>query len=451
MIYHLAIDIGASSGRHMLGYIKDGKLCLEEIHRFENSIIRTDNGSFWDIDRLVSEVKAGIKKCGEAGKIPTTIAIDTWGVDYVLLDKSEAEILPVHSYRDSRTEAVVDKVESIISAKELYSRTGIQKQSFNTIYQLMCDKLSGKLEKAAHFLMIPEYLSFKLTGIIANEYTNATTTGMVNASTKAWDDEIISRLGYNIKLFGKLSLPTAEIGNFTSEMREYAGFDSTVIFCPSHDTASAVAACPVKDGAAYISSGTWSLFGVEINEPILNKQAEKANFTNEGGIEYRFRFLKNYMGMWLLQSIRNDLNKKFTYDEMMEMAITSTVTEYFDVNDSRIVAPENMIEAVRDCLGKPCMPIGDVINCVYHSLAKGYKNATDEIEAIIGKQLSAIHIVGGGCKDSYLNSLTEHYTGKKISTGPAEATATGNLISQLIYSGECTDIDAARDIVKNTF
>ncbi len=451
MIYHLAIDIGASSGRHMLGFLEDGKLRLEKVYRFENGIKRTNDGIVWDIEALVKEVKAGIKKCGEIGKIPATIAIDTWGVDYVLLDENKAEIMPVHSYRDTRTEAVVDKVESIVSAEELYSRTGIQKQSFNTVYQLMCDKLSGKLEKAAHFLMLPEYLSFKLTGVIANEYTNATTTGMVNADTKAWDEEIISRLGYKKELFGSLSLPTAKIGNFTEEMREYAGFDSTVIFCPSHDTASAVAACPVKDDAAYISSGTWSLFGVEMKEPILSDASRKANFTNEGGIEYRFRFLKNYMGMWLLQSIRKNLDEKFSYDELMEMAINSEVVEYFDVNDPRISAPENMIEAVRACLGKPDMPIGDVINCVYHSLAKGYKNAADEIETITNKQLNAIHIVGGGCKNTYLNHLTEHYTGKTVSAGPSEATATGNLISQLIYSGECADIDSAREIIKNTF
>ncbi len=451
MIYHLAIDIGASSGRHMLGYIEGGKLRLEEIYRFENGILRTADGIIWDIEALVKEVRTGIKKCGEIGKIPSTIAIDTWGVDYVLLDENKVEIMPVHSYRDTRTEAVVDKVESIVSTEELYSRTGIQKQSFNTVYQLMCDKLNGKMDKAAHFLMIPEYLSFKLTGVIANEYTNATTTGMINASNKTWDNEIISRLGYKKELFGSLSLPTAKIGNFTEEMRKYAGFDSTVIFCPSHDTASAVAACPVKDDAAYISSGTWSLFGVETAKPILSEQARKANFTNEGGIEYRFRFLKNYMGMWLLQNIRKNLDKKFTYDEMMEMAIASSVIKYFDVNDPRISAPENMIEAIRKCLNEPDMPIGDIINCVYHSLAKGYKNATDEIETIIGKPLNAIHIVGGGCNDGYLNELCEQYTGKEVTTGPAEATATGNLISQLIYSGECADIDAARAIVKNTF
>ncbi len=451
MIYHLAIDIGASSGRHVLGYIGNGKLHLEEVYRFENGIMRTDDGIIWDIDSLVREVKAGIKKCGEIGKIPSTIAIDTWGVDYVLLDGDGKEIMPVHSYRDPRTESVINEVESIISAEELYSRTGIQKQSFNTVYQLMCDKLSGKMDKAAHFLMIPEYLSYKLTGVIANEYTNATTTGMVNAISKVWDEEITNRLGYKKELFGALRLPTSKIGSFTDEMKAYVGFDSTVIFCPSHDTASAVAACPVNDNTAYISSGTWSLFGVEINNPILSDESRQANFTNEGGIEYRFRYLKNYMGMWLLQNIRKNLDKKFTYDRMMEMAIASTVIEYFDVNDPRISAPENMVEAVRECLKKPAMPIGDVINCVYHSLAKGYKNATDELEAITGKQINAIHIVGGGCKDTYLNSLTEQYTGKKVSTGPAEATATGNLISQLIYSGECTDIDSARQIVKNTF
>ena len=299
MTYYLAIDIGASSGRHILGYIDNGRLKLEEIHRFENYITNQNGTLVWDIEHLVSEVKKGIAKCKEIGKIPCTVAIDTWGVDYVLLDESKQEILPAVSYRDSRTNRVINKVESIISAEELYLKTGIQKQNFNTIYQLYVDYLSGKLDNAKYFLMIPAYLSYKLTGIIKNEYTNATTTGMVNADTKQWDYEIIDKLSLPKHLFGTLDTPCTVIGNFTKEMQDYAGFDSTVIFAPSHDTASAVCACPIDDNSVYISSGTWSLIGVESLNPIVNEKSMAANFANEGGIDYRFRFLKNYMGMWL--------------------------------------------------------------------------------------------------------------------------------------------------------
>ena len=450
MTYYLAIDIGASSGRHILGYIENSKLHLEEIHRFENYITNQNGTLVWDIEHLVSEVKKGIAKCKEIGKTPCTVAIDTWGVDYVLLDESKQEILPAVSYRDSRTNRVINKVESIISAEELYLKTGIQKQNFNTIYQLYADKLSGRLEDAKHFLMIPAYLSYKLTGIIKNEYTNATTTGMVNADTKQWDYEIIDKLSLPKHLFGTLDTPCTVIGNFTKEMQDYAGFDSTVIFAPSHDTASAVCACPIDDNSVYISSGTWSLIGVESLNPIVNEKSMAANFANEGGIDYRFRFLKNYMGMWLFQNVKKNLNNEFSYDDMMRLAMQSKRFEMIDTNAPDFLAPENMINAIRSYLKNESIPIEVVINSVYHSLAQSYKNAIDEIEKLAGKTIDNIFIVGGGSKDTYLNKLTAQYTGKKVVTGLSEATATGNLLSQIMYDKKIS-LAQARDIVKNSF
>ena len=450
MTYYLAIDIGASSGRHILGYIENSKLHLEEIHRFENYITNQNGTLVWDIEHLVSEVKKGIAKCKEIGKIPCTVAIDTWGVDYVLLDESKQEILPAVSYRDSRTNRVINKVESIISAEELYLKTGIQKQNFNTIYQLYADKLSGRLEDAKHFLMIPAYLSYKLTGIIKNEYTNATTTGMVNADTKQWDYEIIDKLSLPKHLFGTLDTPCTVIGNFTKEMQDYAGFDSTVIFAPSHDTASAVCACPIDDNSVYISSGTWSLIGVESLNPIVNEKSMAANFANEGGIDYRFRFLKNYMGMSLFKNIKKNLNNEFSYDDMMRLAMQSKRFEMIDTNAPDFLAPENMINAIRSYLKNESIPIEVVINSVYHSLAQSYKNAIDEIEKLAGKTIDNVFIVGGGSKDTYLNKLTAQYTGKKVVTGLSEATATGNLLSQIMYDKKIS-LAQARDIVKNSF
>lgn len=450
MTYYLAIDIGASSGRHILGYIDNGRLKLEEIHRFENYITNQNGTLVWDIEHLVSEVKKGIAKCKEIGKIPCTVAIDTWGVDYVLLDESKQEILPAVSYRDSRTNRVINKVESIISAEELYLKTGIQKQNFNTIYQLYADKLSGRLEDAKHFLMIPAYLSYKLTGIIKNEYTNATTTGMVNADTKQWDYEIIDKLSLPKHLFGTLDTPCTVIGNFKKEMQDYAGFDSTVIFAPSHDTASAVCACPIDDNSVYISSGTWSLIGVESLNPIVNEKSMAANFANEGGIDYRFRFLKNYMGMWLFQNVKKNLNNEFSYDDMMRLAMQSKRFEMIDTNAPDFLAPENMINAIRSYLKNESIPIEVVINSVYHSLAQSYKNAIDEIEKLAGKTIDNVFIVGGGSKDTYLNKLTAQYTGKKVVTGLSEATATGNLLSQIMYDKKIS-LAQARDIVKNSF
>lgn len=450
MKYYLAIDIGASSGRHILGYIGNGKLKLREIHRFENYITNQNGTLVWDIEHLVSEVKKGIAKCKKIDKIPSTVAIDTWGVDYVLLDENEQEIMPAVSYRDSRTNDVISKVEDIISAEELYLKTGIQKQNFNTIYQLYADKLSGKLDNAKHFLMIPAYLSYKLTGVIKNEYTNATTTGMVNAESKIWENDIIEKLGLPKHLFTELDTPCSVIGNFTKEMQEYAGFDSTVIFAPSHDTASAVAACPIDDNSVYISSGTWSLIGVEALKPIVNIDAQKANFANEGGIDYRFRFLKNYMGMWLFQNVKKNLNNEFSYDDMMHLAMQSKHFEMLDTNASDFLAPENMINAIRSYLKDSSLPIDIVINSIYHSLAKSYKDAVCEIEKLADKKIDNIFIVGGGSKDTYLNELTAQYTGKRVVTGLSEATATGNLLSQIMQDKKIS-LASARDIVKNSF
>ena len=451
LTYHLAIDIGASSGRHILGYVENGRLVLEEIHRFENYITDENGTLVWDIKHLVNEVKAGIAKCKTVGKIPATVAIDTWGVDYVLLDENEEEIMPAVSYRDSRTFAVMDEVAELISQEKLYARTGIQKQNYNTIYQLYCDKKSGKLDKAKHLLMMPSYLSYKLTGVIKNEYTDASTTNLVNAQTKTWDCEILDKLGIDRDIFSELSLPCTEVGNFTEEVRREIGFDSKVVFCPSHDTASAVAACNVGDSGMYISSGTWSLIGTENPEAVLSKEAFEANFANEGGINYRFRFLKNIMGMWLFQNVRKNLNKQFSYDDMMNLAKESGEFEEIDTNASDFLAPENMIEAIRKYLKNEDLPIDIVINTIYHSLAKSYANAVKEIERISGKTIDTINIVGGGSKDGYLNELTKQYTGKRVLVGPVEATATGNIISQMMFADKGLTLEKARKLVKDSF
>lgn len=418
MTYHLAIDIGASSGRHMLGHIESGKLRLEEIYRFENHISDQYGSLIWNMDHLLNEVISGIAECKKIGKLPSTLAIDTWGVDYVLLDENKREILPAYSYRDGRTNAVQSEVKKRISRGELYSITGIQQQDFNTVYQLYCDKKSGKLKKTKYFLMIPDYLSFKLTGVIGNEYTNATTTGIVNAKTGTWDKDILEKLDIPNRIFSKISEPGTYIGNFTQEIKRKAGFDCAVIYCPSHDTASAVAACPLEDDSVYISSGTWSLIGTENKMPVLTGDARDANFTNEGGIEHRFRFLKNIMGMWLLQSVRRDLNKELTYDDMMRLAMGSDFKEKIDPNDPSFTAPENMIKAVKTYLKDENLAIESVLSSVYHSLAQSYAGAVKEIEKISGKTIKAIHIVGGGSKDQYLNILTKQYTEKQVFAGP---------------------------------
>lgn len=449
--YYLAIDIGASSGRHILAWLEDGKLKLKEIYRFDNDLKREGNSLIWDMEKIVVEVKRGIKECKNHGAVPKSIAIDTWGVDYVLLDADKKPILPAYSYRDMRTEYAVGEVESIIPPSELYAKTGIQKQNFNTVYQLYCDKKSGRLNNAEYFLMMPEYLSYRLTGVMKNEYTIASTSGLLNAAEKDWDEDIIDSLGFPKKLFRKLYLPGESVGSFSDEMREEAGFDSNVVLCPSHDTACAVLACPIEDGGLFISSGTWSLIGVELDCPITSEEARLANFTNEGNIDYRFRFLKNYMGMWLLQNIRKNLGKRLSYDEMMNLAEKCGKITYIDVNSPELTAPENMIEAVKKVAGKPDMELCDVINCVYHSLARSYADAIGEIERLTNRKINGVNIVGGGSSDDYLNRLTSRYSGRKVSAGPREATAAGNIISQIIRDNDNFDIQTARECIKRSF
>ena len=430
MSYCLAIDIGASSGRHILGEMKNGVLETTEVYRFDNGYDTIDGSFAWNIDFLTESVIEGIKKCGELGKIPTTIAIDTWGVDYVLLDQDKKEILPAVAYRDDRTVGIPEEVDTIIPREELYARTGIQRMNYNTIYQLYCDAKSGKLDKAEYMLLIPEYLTYKLTGVMKSEYTIASTTALLDAKTRTWDMELIEKLGIKPSIFLPICPPGSVVGNLKEEVKDYVGFDATVLFAPAHDTASAVAACTLEGHGMYISSGTWSLIGAVNTSPVLDSRAMEANFTNEGGVDNTYRFLKNIMGMWLFQNIRKNLDKKYTYDEMMYMAMESDFTETFDPNDQRLVAPENMIEAVRDCLGKLDLPLGDVLNSVYHSLATSYQKVVEEIEDMTGEAIDSINIVGGGCQDTYLNTLTGEYTKKPITTGPIEGTAIGNLKTQ---------------------
>ena len=430
MLYCLAIDIGASSGRHILGEYVDGEIKMTEIYRFDNGMKDINGTLCWDIEYLTGQVIEGIKQCDKQGFVPDTIAIDTWGVDYVLLDEKGKEILPAVSYRDDRTVGVPEEIDKIISRDELYSKTGIQRANYNTIYQLYCDKQSGKLDKAKHMLLMPEYLSYKLTGVIKSEYTISSTTSLLDAKAKDWDYSIIDKLGIKRSIFGEIQMPGSVVGKLDKEIKDYVGFDTTVVFAPAHDTASAVVACTLKGHGMYISSGTWSLIGAQNNYPVLSDLALKANFTNEGGVNGTYRFLKNIMGMWLFQNIRKNLDKKYTYDEMMQMAMESDFKNTFDPNDQRLVAPQNMIEAIRDCLNAPDLPIADVINSVYHSLAKSYANVVNEIEQITGEKIDSISIVGGGSKDTYLNSLTGEYTGKPIFTGPVEATAKGNILTQ---------------------
>ncbi len=472
--YFLAIDIGASSGRHIIGWVENGRMQLKEVHRFENRQLQKNGHLIWDMDNLWKGIIDGLKACKKEGMIPETVGIDTWAVDYVLLDADGELIGDAVAYRDGRTEGVDSEVYKLVPEEELYRRTGIQKQPFNTIYQLMALKKEKpeELEKAESLLMIPDYFGYKLTGVKKQEYTNATSTGLVNAKDKTWDIEIIRRLGFPERLFGELSVPGTVVGTFSEEISKEVGFTSTVILPATHDTGSAFLAVPAReDRSVFLSSGTWSLLGIENEEPITTDKARAENLTNEGGAFSRYRFLKNIMGLWIIQSIRRELNgneyvegvkskyctgRTYSFPDRIDEARKSEGFESFiDVNDEAFLAPVSMIDAIKDYCRENGCPIpgtvGEIMQMVYRSLAKSYEVAVREISEITGKRMTSLHVIGGGCQDAYLNELTAKATGLPVFAGPIEGTAVGNLVIQMIAGGVFTDLSEARNCIFESF
>lgn len=457
--YYLAVDIGASSGRHILASMKDGKMQLEEIYRFENGMRQQDGKLLWDTAHIFEEILNGMKKCRESGKIPTSMSIDTWALDYVLLDEKDEILGDTYGYRDSRTQGMEKLVYQIIPEAELYARTGIQKQSFNTIYQLMAVKETEPelLSNAHTFLMLPDYFQFLLTGNKCSEYTNATTTQLMNPVTKQWDMDLIRRLGYPEKIFLPVRLPGTAVGRLKKEIQTMVGYDCQVLLCASHDTASAVMAMPVVQGdGLYISSGTWSLMGVEHPTALCDENSRTANFTNEGGYEYRFRYLKNIMGLWMIQSVRHELNDDFSFAQLCELAeASSTFPGRVDVNDACFLAPESMTEAIQKYCrihGQPVpTEIGELAAVIYQSLAECYGRTVKELEQNMHRHYDRIHIIGGGSNAEYLNRLTASATGRVVCAGPKEATAIGNLMAQMIEDGVFAGLGEARDCVLRSF
>ncbi len=457
--YYLAVDIGASSGRHILGHLKEGKMVLEEVYRFDNGMSPKDGHLCWDADGLFGEIKAGLKRCAELGKIPVSMGVDTWGVDFVLLDKNGQRLGDAVGYRDKRTEGMDRKVYEVIPEEELYARTGIQKQIFNTVYQLMAVKEQQPelMEEAEQLLFLPDYFHYLLTGVAKTEYTEATTGQLVNPVTKDWDYELIEKLGYKKDMFGPISLPGTVVGPLKEEVAREVGFSCTVMQPPTHDTACAVLAVPsTEENVIYISSGTWSLMGTEIPEADCRAESRKANFTNEGGINYRFRFLKNIMGLWMIQSVRREFPKKYSYAEICRMAEeVSDFPAVIDVNDDSFLAPDSMTRAIQDYCrthgqAVPQTP-GEIATVIYQNLGRSYGETAKEIEELTGRTYDKIHVVGGGSNADYLNELTARYTKKEVLAGPGEATAIGNVALQMMASGELKDLRDARSTIRNSF
>ena len=457
--YYLAVDIGASSGRHILGTVENGVMQLEEVYRFENGMKDVNGTKCWDAEELFTSIKAGMKRCKELDKAPMSMGIDTWGVDFVLLDKEGNRIGEAVGYRDSRTKGMDEEVYRLISEEDLYARTGIQKQLYNTIYQLMAVKQQHpeQLTVADTLLFMPDYFHYLLTGKKAVEYTIATTGQLVSPTTKDWDYELLDLLGLPKHIFPEMKAPGSILGMLTDEVAAEVGFQCNVVLPASHDTGSAVMAVPsMGKETVYISSGTWSLMGVESPVAICNAASHAANLTNEGGYEYRYRFLKNIMGLWMIQSVRKEYDKKYSFAELCEMAEKEKdFPSRVDVNDDCFFAPDSMIGAIK----KYCKASGqkvpevpeEIAAVVYQSLAESYGQTVKEIEAITGKTYEAINIVGGGANADYLSQLTANSTGRTVYAGPTEATAIGNLVAQMLKVGEYKSLEEARKAIFKSF
>ena len=474
MNYYLAIDIGASSGRHILGHVENGKMVLEEMYRFDNLQVRKNGHDCWDMDNLWNGIMGGLKACGAAGKIPVTIGIDTWGVDYVLLDENDQVLGDAVAYRDSRNEGMDLEVSKFITPEALYARTGIQKQPFNTIYQLTAQKLEHpeQVVNAKRMLMVPEYLNFLLTGVKKSEYTIASTGSLLDAHKKDWDRELIEMLGLPQDIFGELHMPGTVVGELLPRIQEEVGYNANVILVAAHDTGSAFLAVPAKDdNAVYLSSGTWSLLGVENEKAITTEASRQANFTNEGGAWYRYRYLSNIMGLWMIQSVRRELNgvsyvagkdnrvatgKKWSFPNLIaEAEKEEGFNAVVDVNAPCFLAPESMIRAIKDECARTAQPVpetvGQIMQCVYTSLSQCYRDAIHALEGLTGKHYTSINIVGGGCQDGYLNRRTAQATGLTVYAGPVEGTAIGNLLVQMIEAKEFENLQAARNSIRSSF
>ncbi|MGH1830535.1 rhamnulokinase [Enterococcus gilvus] len=455
---YIAIDIGASSGRLMLSE-KDPfeKITLEEIHRFKNGFSEIDGTNYWDADHLIKEIVIGLQKVKQRGIQECYVGIDTWGVDYCLVDEQGRVLSQPVSYRDARTEQALEEFDQKMSLHTLYEKTGIQMQPFNTVFQLLRED-QEKLAKAKQLLMIPDYLGCVLTGNAVLEKTNASTMQLMNLETRKLDEEVLSAIHVEKELFPKLVEPGTVLGPILkTRFPEYDLPDATVITIASHDTASAVAGTPGKgENWAYISSGTWSLMGIEMEEGVSSKEAFEANFTNEWGVQGTIRFLKNIMGMWLIQEVARMQGYRYSYPELAELASQEEAfVSLIDVNDPRFMNPQNMITEIQNYCRERNQKIpetaGTLARCIYDSLALCYAVELEKLEKITGRTITQLHIVGGGSNNDFLNQLTADVCGINVFAGPGEATAIGNIMVQMVATKGFGTLAEGREGIKQSF
>ena len=456
---YLAVDIGASGGRHIVGWVEAGRIMTQEVYRFENGAELKDGHLVWDIDALVQHVIAGMKAAKAQGFAPVSMGVDTWGVDFVLLDKDGGRVGDAIAYRDSRTEGVDALLEQTLPFDQHYRLCGTAKQPFNTVNQMMAvlREHPEYRETVRDFLLIPEYISYCLTGQRAHEWTNLSTTALMDVMARTWSQEVRRAADLPDHWFDTPVVePGTPLGMLLPAVQEAVGYNAQVILPATHDTGSAYMAVPARDSqAAFLSSGTWSLLGVELPQPLPNDASRLAGFTNEGGYNGVTRYLKNIMGLWMLQCIRRETGKQYSYAEMAEMAAASSYTEWVDAGDNRFLAPESMLDEVKAALREQDAPepegLGDIIRAVTLGLAACYKKAIAEMETLTGTRFTSLNIVGGGSQNVTLNRLTAEMTGLPVLAGPTEGTALGNLAAQMIADGAFASLEAFRAALRDSF
>ena len=457
---YLAADFGGGSGRVIAGWIENGCLVMDEVHRFGNRQVRLGDHVFWDFPALFEDMKAGLKAAASKGYKVRSIGVDTWGVDFGLID-SDGQLLgnPV-SYRDGRTAGLADDVFRSIDAKEHYGITGIQVMEINTLFQLYSMKGSAQLNAAKQLLFMPDLFSYFLTGVTNNEYTIASTSELLDARKRDWSWETIRALGLPEHIFGEIVMPGCVRGKLRGDIAEETGLGNVdVVAVGSHDTASAVVAVPASGDApvAFLSSGTWSLLGVELPEPILSEGARIAEFTNEGGVGGKIRFLQNITGLWILQRLMaewKERGEEVAYDEIVPAAAESCFSSIIPVADAAFMNPHSMENAICDYCVATSQPVpqskAEFARCVFLSLAEKYRDAIAGVNTLLPTPLERLHIIGGGSQNALLNQLTADALGIPVWAGPVEATAMGNILVQAMAAGEVADVAELRDVVRRS-
>lgn len=463
MKHFLAFDLGASSGRAILGKLENNKLSLTEVHRFNNRMIRIHGSYFWNIYNLFEELKTGLKKCIQNHRIqPDSIGIDTWGVDYSLVDASGQLIGLPYAYRDHRTDHAMKEFFELLDSNQTYQLTGIQFMQFNTLFQLYSSSKEkhSRLKIAKSLLFTPDTLNYLFTGVKKNEYTIASTSQLLKPGKAECEEKLLSMAGVSRDLLEEIVQPGTRMGIVLPEIQEEIG--SSEISCisvASHDTASAIVAVPAEgENWAYLSSGTWSVLGVELKKPLVNEEARIMNFTNEGGVDGSTRFLKNIMGMWLIQECKRiwDTDETLEWESIVKL---SNETEPFkcliDPDDARFLNPGNMPVTIQEYCKETNQTVpeskGEIARCIYDSLVLKYKYTVEQIEQVTGGKIDKLHIIGGGSKNEMVNQQTADALGILVYAGPTEATAIGNLLIQARALGAVASLQEIRKIVRHSF